>query len=65
MMAKKERLEDINIMEGIDFKGNRIKREQQKAEFNKHYKVVKKRDYKLALWILMIVVLFFINNTNF
>ena len=57
-MAKKERLEDIDVMQGIDFKGNRIKREQQKAEFNKHYKVVKKRNYKLALWILIIVVLF-------
>ncbi len=55
-MAKKERLEDINIMQGIDFKGNRVKRQIERTNYKKKYIVLVINKKKLAQFILISLI---------
>ncbi len=61
-MAKKERLEDIDVMQGIDFKGNRVKRQKEMAYKEEQIEKLQqentdlKKDLKI-LWIVIIVLL--------
>ena len=50
---RKEKLEDINIMQGIDFKGNRVKRQIERTNYKKKYIVLVINKKKLAQLIVI------------